>query len=151
MKGAFDIKTKSKVKSEFLLDLYLSQEEFLRDSLKSTNLRELNSKIELDTAIDAAYQHLESQRIRYAIQAHKTQKAEFESDKRAGRQTSLYKSYHRDDYKFTPLDEVPICKIEPSFCACFLGVPYFFLYPARSTKCCTKLRNSTNFDLTIII
>ena len=117
LKGAFDIKTKSKVKSEFLLDLYLSQEEFLRDSLKSTNLRELNSKIELDTAIDAAYQHLESQRIRYAIQAHRTQKAEFESDKRAGRQTSLYKSYHRNDYKFTPLDEVPICKIEPSFCA----------------------------------
>ena len=116
LKGAFDIKTKNKVKSEFLLDLYLSQEEFLEHSLKSTNLRELNDKIKMDTAIDATYRHLESQRIRYAIQAHRTQKAEFENDKRAGRQTSLYKSYYTNDYKFVPLDQVPICKVEAKFC-----------------------------------
>ena len=116
LKGAFDIKTKKPVKSEFLLDLYISQEEFLRNSLKTQSLREINSKIQQDAAIKDAYRHLESQRIRYAIQAHRTQVAEFEEDKRAGRRTSLYDSYHTSDYKFTRLEEVPICKIEPSYC-----------------------------------
>ena len=113
MKGNFEVTSKVKVKSDFLLTLFDAQRYFLQGH---KNFRAYDDIFSSQADVKQAYRAFNAEKVRLAIKYHKSQLRADEKARETDR-SPLYLAYENNqDFGFTNLNQLNICDILPKRC-----------------------------------